>query len=269
MARAPFDVDPKDLHVEPGKRQRRRKRRDLPEPTDSLKADKPKVRGRLERMPLSPGLILEPRKDGEDGWVDAPPHSDRELWDLQLHAAFGTRSRALVKSFVAQLKHLCRQDWDEDLQCWKWNETDLNAALALVSDIQPRNAVEAALAAQMVAVHVLQMNLAHSAFNSGGMVMEKDAALASKLARTFTMQVESLRAMRGGKKPTIRQVIKVTRETHYHQHKHLHDHRGVGENDGQPHDTRTTTIERSPEVPSDEPGGQVLRLPSRPRTRRV
>ena len=44
---------------------------------------------------------------------------------------------------------------------------------------------------------------------------------------------------------------------------------GAAEPDGQPHDARAATSEGSAPLPGDEPGGQVLRLPSRARPRRV
>lgn len=265
MTRCPSDVDPRNLHVEPGKRRRRRKRRDLPDPPEHLKAGEAKSVAALRKMPGSPGILLEPRKDGQPGWVHTAPHSDWDLWDTQLHEAFGTRSRALVKFFLSELKRLCRSDFDHGVQQWKTNETDLNAVLALITDIRPRNAAETALAAQMVAVHLLTMNLARDAFNSGGMVMEKNAALMSKLARTYTMQLEQLRLMRGGKRPTIRQAITVKRESHYHQHQHLHDHRGGEKTEGQPHEARADAIEGRAALPSPEPRGEVVRLPSRKR----
>ncbi|KRA81628.1 hypothetical protein [Altererythrobacter sp. Root672] len=258
---APSDIDPKALNVEPRKR-RRPKLRNRPEPRPTLKSKQGATEKRLNAMPLSPGVMLEPT---EDGWLQTSPHNDLDLWEAQLHVALGTRSTSLVRVFIAQLKNLCRRDWDEDLQRWKWNETELNAALALVADVRPRNATEAALAAQMVAVHVLQMNLAMDAFNSGGMVMEKEAALVSKLARTFTMQLETLRSLRGGKRPTVRQSIKVTRETHYHKHEHLHDHRGVQELEEQPHEQHAEAITVRPALPSPNEGGEVVPLPRRNR----
>lgn len=256
MSRAPGDIDPKAMHAGVGKR-RKRKRRDRPAPPAHLKADEPKALAKLKRMPLAPGIMLEPREDGEPGWVRTAPHGDWDLWDTQLHLAFGSRSRALVSAFLGNLKRLCRSDWDDGVAAWKPNERDLNAAIAFISDIQPRNAVEASLAAQMFAIQLLQLRLAGQAFNSGGMVMEKDAALASKLARTYTMQLESLNAMRGGKKPS-RQSISVKRESHHHQH--IHVHRGGEENDDRPQEPRADTIERSTALPSD---GKIHRLPLR------
>lgn len=264
MGRFPSDVNPRALNVDPDKKPRHRKRRGLPPPPDFLKAGEAKADAALRRLPASPGILLEPAKKGR-GWVNSAPHSDWLLWDTQLHEAFGTRSRSLVKVFLDQLKGLVATNWasEGETNDWKPNETELNAVLALVADIKPKNATEAALAAQMVAVHLVTMNLARDAFNHGSMVMEKSASLMGKLARTYTMQLETLRLLRGGKKPTIRQAITVKRETHYHQH--VHDHRaaseagGVHENEGQPYEAEgTRTIEGSATLRGEEPGGDVV-----------
>ena len=51
------------------------------------------------------------------------------------------------------------------------------------------------------------------------MVLERDAALASKLARTFAMQCEAMQALKG-KPRTAKQSIHVHKETHHHVHQH-------------------------------------------------
>jgi hypothetical protein len=260
MRGAPSDIVPHELDVEPERKSRRRKRRDLPDPPPLLKAGKAKAEARVRRMPLSPGIMLEPRKDGEPGWVRSSPHNDWDLWEIQLADTFGTRSRALLSSFIGTLKGLCRSDWDDRAQQWKTNETDLNAAIAFIADLKPRNAIEAKLAAQMFANDRVQMKLWREAYNSGGIVFEKNAALASKLARTFTMQLETLRLMRGGRKPVTRQSFKVNRETNHHQH--IHVHRGAAENDGQPQGRRGAVIDQCAALPSPDEARDGLPLSS-------
>lgn len=63
----------------------------------------------------------------------------------------------------------------------------------MVADAQPKTTAEAALVAQSVAVHLVTMRLAKQALNNGGMVMEREAALMGKLARTYTQQMEHCR----------------------------------------------------------------------------
>lgn len=238
MARPESDVDPHNMDARP--RKRRRKDRSKPKPHPLNAADKQESIERLKSLPANPGVMFEPDKG--NGWKVTSPHSDLDLWEAQIAAAFGTNSQSVMRVFLSDLKGLCRGAWDEDVERWKPNEREVNAALAMVNDIQPRNTMEAALAAQMVAVHWMQMRLSADALNNGGMVLERQAAIASKMARTFTMQLEQLRALRGNKKP-VKQTIKVTRESHHHQHIHVHRVEGAGESDAQPQEARAATIE--------------------------
>lgn len=282
MTRARHDIDPARIDVcqdgKPPKR-KRRKDRTKPDPSPHLKAGEPAALGRALKRPLSPGIMLEPRKDGE-GWQMVAPHSDGNLWELQLADAFGTRSHSVMQAFLRDLRKLCSMDWDDDAGMWKADEMELNSALAMVNDIRPQNTAEAALAAQMVAVHWMQMRLSRDALNKGGMVLQSSAALASKLARTYAMQLDQLRLMRGGKKPTARQSIKVTKIVR--QEVHYHDNRGFRENEGQSQETVYECIrepeqpagtgepEERPALPSpEETGSRVVPFPGDARKERV
>lgn len=84
----------------------------------------------------------------------------------------------------------------------------------------------------------------------------------SKLARTFTMQMEELRLLRGRSR-TTRQNIKVSKETH--QHVHYHHDRGAGENGGQPHAPNGDATCRSSALSCHDESGKVVSLPRRAR----
>ena len=180
---------------------------------------------------------------------------------LALGEAFGTRSKAVITLFLRQLEALCSlENWDEAAKQWRLDENEFSAALAMVNAIKPRNEMEAALAAQMVSVHLMQMKCAARAI-----LFEHDtqtAAVAAKLARTFVMQTQALQSLRGRSK-TARQSIKVTKELH--QHVHYHDDRGIGGSDRQPHGRTATALDQRTPVPSTEPRGEVVLLPSRQR----
>jgi hypothetical protein len=188
------------------------------------------------------------------------PHNDDELWELQLIQAFGTRSMSLLRTFLRQLSKLCPQAWDEDSRVWKVDETEWNALIALVADHQPENSAQAALAAQMAATHMMMMRLSSQALNRGHTVLEKDAALASKLARTFAIQCDAMQALKG-KSRVAHQSIHVTKE----QHVHYHDNRGGGVSGPQSHGPVESgrTTEASEAVWSEEPCRQSLPSPSR------
>jgi hypothetical protein len=256
MPRPLTDIDPRCMDAAKP-RKRKRKDRSLPDPPENLKAGKEAARAFADTLPLMAGVMEEARPDGRPKLV--APHNDYELWELQLVQAFGTRSRALLGTFLEQLWKLCPQAWDADSRAWKVDETEWNALVALVADHRPENSAQAALAAQMAATHMMMMRLSAQALNRGHMVLERDAALASKLARTFAMQCETMQALKG-KSRTTKQSIHVTKETH--QHVHYYDQgRGV-ENGGQSHGPAESgrTIEASETVRSE---GSIRRaLPS-------
>ena len=177
--------------------------------------------------------------------------------------AFGTRSKAVITLFLRQLESLCSEGhWDEKAHQWRLDENEFSAALAMVNAIKPKNEMEAALAAQMVSVHLMQMKCSARAIRFEH--DDKTAAVAAKLARTFVMQTQALQALRGRSK-TARQSIKVTKELH----QHVHYHRGDIETDGQPQATRAGQPEKLPTLPSPNEGGKVVPLASRRGTARV
>jgi hypothetical protein len=254
------DIDPKAEILSIGSRRKEVRDRSKPEPPAQLKAREAEASARAQRRPLSPGILYE--QEGEHFYATAP-HNDTGLWELQIFDAFGTRSRSVVTTFLEQLRQLVPEVWVEEAQNWKPDETQLNAALAMVADIQPRNVIEAALAAQMVAVHWMQMRLSAQACNRFGQTgAAHDAALAGKLARTFAIQLETLAKLRGKQKAS-RQTIRVRKELH--QHVHYHDHRGGMEIDGQPQEPRAAPIAQGASLPSPQSGGETMLRTSRRR----
>lgn len=257
MARPSSDLDP--LRADAGRPRRRRKDRKRPDPPDNLKAGRAEAIAFAESLPLMPGVMAEAR--GDHTKIMAP-HNDDELWELQPVQAFGTRSMSLLRTFLRQLSKLCPEAWDEDHRVWKVDETEWNALIALVADHQPENSSQAALAAQMAATHMMMMRLSVQALNRGHMIMERDAALASKLARTFAMQCEAMQALKG-KSRVAHQSIHVTKE----QHVHYHDNRGGRDSGSQSHGPAESgrTIEAGETVWSESPIRQSLPSPSRTR----
>jgi hypothetical protein len=207
--------------------------------------------------------MLEPAGFDEEHWTS--PHNDDDLWSLQLADAFGSRSRAVLTTFMHQLESLCgKQGWDDEAKQWRLDENEFSAALAMVNSVKPRNEMEAALAAQMVAVHLMQMKLAASAikFNSD----PKTAAVAGKLARTFVQQIEALQRLRTPNR-TKRQSIKVSKELH--QHVHYHDARGGGKKARQSHATYAEGVAELPSLPCPNASGQSVPIASCSRQAKV
>ncbi|WP_433908770.1 hypothetical protein [Sphingomonas yabuuchiae] len=203
-----------DVATDPKPKQRRRKVQKMPAMLEPW-AEKAKVR--MERRPASPGVMMEPC--GELGDFRAvAPHDNHEVWSLQIHDAFGTRSPSTVAVFMEQLRALCGQSWNDERKAWHPSETELNAALNFINSVQPRNEAEAALAAQMLAVHFMTMRVSASALKTGD---ARTASIAAKLARTYAAQMDTLQQVRGKRRST-RQHITVKHEKHIHTHQHQH-----------------------------------------------
>jgi len=56
------------------------------------------------------------------------------LGQCRLADAFGTRSHAVIATFMSQLNALCGQShWDEHARQWRLDENEFSAALAIVN----------------------------------------------------------------------------------------------------------------------------------------
>ncbi len=173
--------------------------------------------------PINPGVVVALHKTGYS--LDAP-HRDQEGWEIQILDAFGTRSVSAARVFLDQLAGLCRPAIGGNGE-WAPNEVDLNAMLAMVNSVRPRNEIEAALAAQMAAIHILTARIFGEAASVEGWVNPDKAALGARLAKTFAQQCETLHRLKGR---VGRQSIKVKYERHNHQHVHVaRPDGGVGE----------------------------------------
>lgn len=238
-----------DAAARPKRKRRYRKR---PEPADELRNWEAEAERRALERPYPPGVMLEPAGHDEEHWTS--PHSDQSLWTLQLADAFGTRSQAVIATFMQQLEALCRPShWDEEAKQWRLDENQFSGALAIVNSVKPANELEAALAAQMVAIHLLTMKVAARSLEYGDDT--RTAATAGKLARAFTDQLSALNGLRRSGR-TAKQEITVRKELH----QHIHYHGGEGKIDGQPHERAETPTDERAALPSSEPGGQALSL---------
>jgi hypothetical protein len=78
-------------------------------------------------------------------------------------------------------------------------EIQLNAALAVVSGVRPRDELEAMLASQMAVTHALAMDMLGRTKQSPTVpYMQICAGIATKLQRTFVAQTEALAKLRRG-----------------------------------------------------------------------
>jgi hypothetical protein len=157
------------------------------EPTEAEQAEILACAERKKARRQAPRFKVEQ----EDAQVRiAPAGVPFEVADARMMNALGTTSIDLAKTLVGQVAtatHL--QSSTEPVSA----ET-LNAALAAVTGIGPRDEAEAMLAAQMVGVHWLVMDLLRKANDRA---QRNDAGtLAVKLLRTFPAQLEALKRYR-------------------------------------------------------------------------
>lgn len=92
------------------------------------------------------------------------------------------------------------------------SEKATNFALGVIASVEPRDSVEAMLAAQMAATHQATMMLARR-LTHVETIPQQDAAekAFNKLARTYTTQMEALKKYRADAQQTVR-VERVTIE---------------------------------------------------------
>ena len=129
-----------------------------------------------------------------------PPDQMREEWWDRLKAALGTCSSAFVQASLMQLIGACR------LPGSGISEVAVNAALAFVEAVKPRDEVEAALAVQMACNHAAITNIFtrfHGHFG-GERSLAVGATALAKLQNAFAHQLETLRRLRNGGSQVVR-----------------------------------------------------------------
>jgi hypothetical protein len=149
---------------------------------------KPPVRVKLQRMSCEYGQLHPPQGSQGPDWWEA------------LKVALGTCSNAFVYASLCQLQAAAR------LPDGPVSETAMNAALALIEAVAPKNEIEGTLAVQMAATHSASMAVLSriGSAHSGYRLITAYSNAASKLLRAYTAQVDALRRLRGGGAQHIR-----------------------------------------------------------------
>src|SRR2546430_1759072 len=112
--------------------------------------------------------------------------------------ALGTADPYFLDGLLGQLANVGMQGRAVD-------ERGLNFLLAVVKGVEPKDQVEAMLAAQMAAVHTATMTFARRLANVENIAQQDSAERAfNKLARTFAAQVEALKRYRSRGDQTVR-----------------------------------------------------------------
>ena len=160
------------------------------QPTDQeLAAAKAHLARRAART-IAPRVKLEPLPGG--GARIGPDHPMRALGVMAFEQVFGTVSADFAGLMLDGLAAAVTIDRDTI------DEQTLNGILGALHGINPGDEVEAMLAAQMVATHLAAMECLRRARAPGQTFEGRDMNLrhATKLTRTYTMQVDSLKRYR-------------------------------------------------------------------------
>ncbi len=155
---------------------------------------------RATRKKAAPRLKVVPNPKGaENITVD---HPNKALGQIVLMKAIGTADGDFFEGLLKQLANAGSKGATPD-------EEGMNFMLAVVKGIEPRDQIEAMLAAQMAAVHNATMTFARRLAHVENIPQQDSAQTAfNKLARTFAAQVEALKSYRskGEQKMTVQHV---------------------------------------------------------------
>ena len=116
----------------------------------------------------------------------------------------GTSSQEFMDGVLRQLANAVSPGKDAD-------EEAINFALAVIAGIEPKDELETMLAMQMVAIHLATMTFTRRLAHVETLDQQHGSERAlNKLARTFAMQLESLKRYRtGGEQKVVVQHVNV------------------------------------------------------------
>jgi hypothetical protein len=118
---------------------------------------------------------------------------DEAAGHIRVMKAIGTLDPDFYATLISQLANIAAGD-----------EQALNSMMAMIKGIEPRDQMEAMLAAQMAAVHMATMTLARR-LAQADIIQKQDSASTAfnKLARTFAAQMEALKRYRSTGEQTV------------------------------------------------------------------
>ena len=141
------------------------------------------------RDEMPPALIVETNGDGAPSVT--LDHPDPVTAHIMLAKAWGSDSVKFAYGLVGQLANL-------PLSPASNAEKTMQFAASIVTGIKPTDQIEAMLAAQMAATHILTMKYATASDKATGLEQQEACLNAvNKLGRTFAAQVEALGKHRG------------------------------------------------------------------------
>lgn len=166
--------------------------KDLAKPYEPTPCERAAVDAYLaQRREKPPAPRMKVSENG--GVADVlPDHPKPALGNVLLMAALGTTDPDFLDGLLGQLVNAGSQGRKVD-------ERGLNFMLSVIKGVEPKDQVEAMLAAQMAAVHMATMTFASRLAHVDNIPQQDSAERAfNKLARTFAVQSEAMKRYRTG-----------------------------------------------------------------------
>jgi hypothetical protein len=145
-------------------------------------AERAAIERHFARREAKPSVRLKVSRNGSDLQIGFD-HPDEQIGRALVMEALASADWDFLDGILNQLGNASAQGQDVD-------ERGLNFMLSVIKGIEPRDQLEAMLAAQMAAVHVATMTFAR--------VAPVNISAFNKLTRTFAMQMEALKRYRSG-----------------------------------------------------------------------
>ena len=159
------------------------------EPTPRERSAMETLIARREERKQAPSLKVTERRGVSEIGVD---HPDPGFGQVLIMEALGSADSDFLAGLLRQLGNAAGKGGVVD-------EQNVNFMLSVVKGVEPRDQVEAMLAAQMAAVHMATMTFARRLNHVENIAQQDSAERAfNKLARTFAAQMEALKRYRTG-----------------------------------------------------------------------
>ena len=154
-------------------------------------AERTVVDKHFARREAMPQIRLKISKNGSVPQIELD-HPDKPIGQALLGESLASADGDFVNGIVSQLASASGRGREID-------EHGLNFMLSVIKGIEPRDQLEAMLAAQMAAVHMASMTFARRLAHVKGIPQQDSAErVFNKLTRTFAMQMEALKRYRAG-----------------------------------------------------------------------
>ena len=154
-------------------------------------AERTAVDKHFARRESKPQVRLKISKKGNEPQIEFD-HPDKQIGQALVMEALASVDWDFLHGILNQLASASANGQNID-------EHGLNFMLSVIKGIEPRDQLEAMLAAQMAAVHMASMTFARRLVHVKTIAQQDSAERAfNKLTRTFAMQMEALKRYRAG-----------------------------------------------------------------------